>query len=175
MSRAILDLDERIRDETAALQNITDAQFKIINESIIALSETVEEEKISYLKGVVLATIQYDDYSSYESILISRIIRDISVEEIRFLVENLGYDTVNIYSWHDPENNSEKQEKDVDDLRLKISSENGLLVLPNEPKALVVSGLVNLGVLVPGQLALGVYMYRFADISTKLVALLRRR
>ncbi len=47
-----------------------------------------------------------------------------------------------------------------------------LLVLPDSPEAFVVNGLVILGVFRPAELSLGVHVYKFSNISVRLISLL---
>ena len=171
---ALAELHEQLSEQEEKLQKISDEQFKVIGECVQALNATVDAEKIKYLQSIASNSVEYGDYSSYESILLSRVIRDISVEEIHFLVENFSYETINIYSWHDSNDQSEEKAEELAKLRGRISEENGLLLLPDDPETLVANGLVSLGVLAPEQLSLGVYKYKYSDIAVKMIVLLRR-
>lgn len=170
---ALKELHKGLSDQQTKLEMLSDEQFKLIGECVKTLLATVDAEKIKYLQSIVLNTVHYGDYSSYESILMTRIIRDISVEEIHFLMSNFSYTTINVYSWFDSEDGTEEAAANLEKLKTKISEEKGLLLLPNEPASLVVNGLVSLGVLAPEQLSLGVHRYKYADIAVKLIVLLR--
>lgn len=167
------EIADKLSRQEGALEKLNDEQFKIIGECVLALNETVEREKIAYLQQIVDAAVDYGEYRSYESILLSRIIRDISGEEIKFLVENFSYATVNIFSWADAKDKSDKKLEELEQLRKRIAEENGLLLLPSDSKALVANGLLSLGVLVPDQLSLGVHKYKYSDIAFKLMVFLR--
>lgn len=170
---AFQDIEERLTGRIDEIQQPGDEQFKIISESLITISQTLEARKTEYLKSIAVSAVRYSDYSSYDSILLSRIIRDISAEELTFLLKNFAHTSFNIFSWYDEDDKSEEKLKDLRELRERISQEGGLLILQTEPEAPVANGLLNLGVLMPGKLALGVYKYRISGIAVKLIKLLR--
>lgn len=125
------------------------------------------------MKNAILKTISYKDYNSYESILLSRIVRDISAEEIKFIIDNYHYKTINIYSWYDHKDNTEEGVKKTRELNTRIKNEQGILFLPDSIEALIINGLVSLGVLAPDALATGIHKYKYTDITVKLLVLLR--
>lgn len=69
------------------LEKIKDSQYKIISESISCIYSTVDDEKTELLKRSVKNTLSYEEISNQESEKISKIIRDISVSEAKFIVE----------------------------------------------------------------------------------------
>lgn len=175
VNQAFVEINEKLEQEIESLKNINDEQYKIICETLGSLARTVELEKIEYLKTIVISSVSYSDYFGYESIQLSRIVRDISSQEIRFLIENFKYDSINVYSWNNTEDVFENsKEKELEDLRKRTSEKNGLLLLSGSEESAVVNGLVNLGVLNPGELSIGVHVYKYSKISVKLIALLSR-
>jgi len=121
-----------------------------------------------------LTSVKYDDFSSYDSIQLSRIIRDISAEEIEFQIENFSYKTINSYSWYNEKSDDDKRQEDLAKLQKRITDEKGLLLLPDSSEAHVANGLFNLGILMPEALSLGVHKYYYSNISVKLLVLLRK-
>ena len=69
------------------LEQITDAQYKIISESISCVHKCVDDKKIEYLKNTIKNALTSDKIKHEETEKISRIIRDISVTEANFIVE----------------------------------------------------------------------------------------
>lgn len=68
------------------LKNLTDAQYKIISESISCVHKCVDDEKIEYLKKAISNTFISDDFEHGETEKISGIIRNITAKEAKFLV-----------------------------------------------------------------------------------------
>lgn len=167
------EIEFELKKDIDLINKLNGEQFKIINELIITLNRTVDVDKIEYLKNAILKTVNYKDYSSYESILLSRIVRDISTEEIKFIIDNYHYKTINIYSWYDHKDNTEEGVKKTRELNTRIKNEQGILFLPDSIEALIINGLVSLGVLAPDALATGIHKYKYTDITVKLLVLLR--
>lgn len=136
-----------------ALRALTDAQFKLINEAILASLQTIQNEKLSLLRNVVRQSLDMQDIAPQEAILLSRIIRDISAEEVTFMMKSFSYDGVVLAE--------------------RYAVETNILSVPaNSRDALLVGGLLSIGVLTPGQPTLG-QILRFSGIVAKLIVLLR--
>jgi len=174
IDNALKELEVKLQPKIELLNAMNDNQYKIINEALSTISKTIESEKIEYLKKIIISSVEYSDYGDYESILISRIIRDITSEEIKFLIENFSYTSIEIYSWYKENDNSKENQKKLSDLRKKITKSGGVLILPNSQEAFVINGLANLGVFAPAELSLGFHVYKFSPISVKLIALLTK-
>ena len=113
------------------LEHISDQQYKLINEAILAIFQTTEEKKIEYLRNVVRNSIGLD-ISDHEASLISRIIRDMSASEAAFLIETGSYERISF-----------GESKAFDDRSYEVA--------PASKEGLVVNGLINLGLLTPGE------------------------
>lgn len=79
----------------AQLKALTDPQYKLLNEVVITLLQTTDEEKLALLKAAVSGVLT-EPVSSSDSYVLSRVLRDISVEEILFLKNNFRYTTVQV-------------------------------------------------------------------------------
>jgi hypothetical protein len=142
----------------AQIRDLTDEQYKIINEAVLATLTTTEAEKLSLLRNAVKNAITVVGIAPQESVLISRVIRDISAQEARFLVAAFGYESVEISG------SAEGAAPDRTVLR----------VLPDSVDALSVSGFVSLGLLAPPESSWdGIGRMRFTRIAAKVLALLR--
>jgi hypothetical protein len=136
----------------ATLRVVTDAQYKLINEAILASLQTTQVEKLGLLRNAVRQSLDLNDVEPQEAILLARILRDISAEEAMFVVRNFSYDGILIAP-------------------APVGEKNILCVPPESRDALIVGGLLSLGVITPGQPTLGQILY-FSGIVAKLIVLL---
>lgn len=150
----LLEISRVLEAHEEMLRNVSDAQYKLINEAILAALQTTQAEKLALLKRAVRRSLDLKDLEFQEAVSLSRIIRDISVEEVMFVVNNCSYHGISVAAPGTP-------------------AEDGILqVRPGSRDELLVSGLLSLGVLTPGQPTLG-QILGFSRITPKLVALLR--
>jgi len=87
-----------IESQSEKLKELTDDQYKLVNEAISAAFYTVDEQKLALLKNAVVTAIDEPDIAALASEALSRAIRDISAEEARFIVKNYGYSKLFIVS-----------------------------------------------------------------------------
>ncbi|CAK8725191.1 hypothetical protein KKHLCK_16095 [Candidatus Electrothrix laxa] len=92
---AIKDIEESINKQELRINELTDAQYKIIGDAINCILSTVDEEKIEYLKRAIRNSFKPETASELESEteVLSRTLRDISAEEAQFIV-NRAYKEV---------------------------------------------------------------------------------
>lgn len=153
---ALGEIDQLLREHEQALLSFSDAQYKLINEAILALLHTTAQEKMAYLKRVVQNAISMTAMDAQEAIVLSRVVRDISADEAKFLCANFGYERVQVASG-DPEH------------KMRV-----LNVKPGTPDALVVTGLVSLGILEAAEPTWDESgLLRYSKITAKLIALLQ--
>lgn len=151
MNMALDGLKDRIDD-------VSDSQYKLLNESILAALQTVDDVKLDYLRRVVRNTLKEPEIIPHEAQLLSRIIRDISADELHFIIENHSYSWVNFGTLTE-----DKFTKYVD----KMSEEGSVVV-----------GLINLGVITRGPsegLTNDMGGYIFSPIVPKLLRLVENR
>ena len=138
------------------LRTISDEQYKLINESILAALHTLDEKKLEYLRRIVRNGLDQTDLVPQEAAALSRIVRDISAEELQFLVEHANVRRIQV-----------AQEFVPDDDVLKIPS--------GSPQVLIVLGLIALGLLRPGEATWDDSdLYQFSSLKDKLLALVRQ-
>jgi hypothetical protein len=85
------ELNSVIESQSEKLKELTDDQYKLVNEAISAAFYTINEQKLMLLKNAVVIAINEPDIASTNSDALSRVIRDISSEEARFIVTNYHY------------------------------------------------------------------------------------
>jgi len=84
------DLQEQLNEERAALREMSDAQYRLVAGIVAVILETIDEEKLRFLKAAALNVAASDFHNTFEAQLFARILRDISAAEIRFLAELKG-------------------------------------------------------------------------------------
>lgn len=87
---ALSSVQEELTSLGASLIDLSDAQFKFINESVINILHSPDDNKIEYLKQGIRQSAAHDRLNLHEASLISRALRDITVEELSFLIECQG-------------------------------------------------------------------------------------
>ena len=141
-----------------AIATLSDAQFKLVNEAVLAVLSCTQESKLRYLKNVVQNTIGASSLSDQEAIALSRVVRDMSAEEAEMLLFAFSYERVRIG------HQASSVEGDGKTLRLTV----------NTSAAFSISGLLSLGVLSPGEDSWGGNgSLIFTGIAAKLIVLLR--
>jgi len=153
---ALSEIGSLLEAHDQALRNLTDAQYKLINETILAILHTTSDEKLSYLRRAVRNGLAMSEIQSEESVVLSRLIRDISAEEADFLVQNFSHERIQFGITSEP-------------------ATPGVFVLPEGGRnELIVSGLISLGLLIPaGPTIDDQGVMRFSNSVAKVLALLR--
>jgi hypothetical protein len=157
IEKAINELQLDLAEDRAKIENLTDAQFKFVNETISTFLQTMDEEKLSYLKCVIRACVNDPDMTHKEASIMSRIIRDISVDEIRLLASNSDAGGLVVSGDSEDETaNGARRNRAV----LQDTSDNRMLM----------SGLISLGLLELDDNVFG-NAYAFTPTVWKLLAL----
>ncbi len=153
VEKTIVEIEAKLRAHEDALQALSDDQFKLLNEIVIAVLQTTEDEKLTYLKQAI-------DHGLSEgvdlgcSVQLSRMLRDIAAAEVKFLIENFQYKRIVF----DANPDSEQE------LRVKRGS----------VQEIAVTGLIALGLIIPmGSTMNDMGKYRFSPLVAKLVVLVR--
>ncbi len=68
------------------LDKLEDAQYNLLNDVLSATLHTVSEQKLTYLRNAALNCLDSAPNDDYKAVVLGRIIRDVSVDEIRFLM-----------------------------------------------------------------------------------------
>jgi len=130
VENSLNEINAMLIEQQEYINNINDNQFKLINEVVLTTLQTVDENKIRYLKSVVKNIITGQAGNLDNATQLSRIIRDISEKEIGFLIKNREYKYITF----------DENTKAAEDLGLNPNSEDGVIV----------TGLISLGLIIPG-------------------------
>ena len=148
---ALNEVNSILEEHAVLIHNLSDSQYKIINESILTILQTTQQRKIEYLKKSIKNNIKEEKVPLPFSTQIARILRDISAEELSFLLEHSKY--FRLVFDQEPMTDQE--------IKIETQSEQGLLV----------SGLISMGLIISGSSTyddLG--RYQFSPIVDKLLA-----
>lgn len=159
VEKALSEINQVLQDHGAEIRALNDEQYKIINETVLALLQTTHTEKLKYLRSAIENVLTMPEFLPEEAVILSRIVRDISAEEAAFLLRTFTHAGILLFAL------KEGQE----------ASDNVLYVDPKSKDALIVSGLLALGLLVPGETTYGgPNILRFSGVVAKLIVLLRK-
>jgi len=151
------DINRTLTEHQEALRELTDAQFKLLNEAILVVLHTTDEEKLAYLRRVVRNSLDHQDIVPLEAVVLSRIVRDISAAELDFVVRNSHFERV----WLNTTVNEDDAHKVI-------------TIDPSSPDAIIVTGLVSLGILLSASSSYaGLGMLSWSPITAKLLSILR--
>ena len=87
---AIKEIDSRLSRIENIQTSLTDAQYKLINEMVLSIFNTPDDEKLKYIKGVIYNTPYNQTLTLHEATVISRILNQSSIGELTFLIEFYG-------------------------------------------------------------------------------------
>lgn len=153
---ALASIDQTLKDHSSQLAGLTDEQYKLVNETILAVLHTTSEQKLSYLRIAVRNALALNDLLPQESVVLGRIVRDISGEEAAFLLANFEYERVQLAKTSGPH------------------EQRVLTVDPDSRAGLVAVGLISLGLLAPAEPTFDDSgLLRFSSIVATLMVLLR--
>ena len=81
-------VSEHMTKSPEKMNNLSESQFKIVQESLAAALYTIEEAKLDYLKMAIFTNIDNETVPPPFASAVSRALRDISVKELKFLIEH---------------------------------------------------------------------------------------
>lgn len=112
------------------LDTLTDPQYKLMNEIVLAVLQNTEDEKVEYLRRAMIAGLEHSEISHTIVAQVSRALRDMTAGELAFVVANSNQ-TIMI----GPISGSNEPHVKIIDR--------------NSDEMVFVSGLMGLGVLIP--------------------------
>lgn len=157
VGKALSDLEDRLAAHEEQVRNLSDAQFKLVSEVTSTLLHTNSEQKIDYLKNAVINGVGAFSVEDHEVSVISRSLRDISLDEMRYLIFVVEYQEVIVVPGEDGAG-------EEDDKKMCLSA--------NDPVVQLVSGLNNLGLIATTSSGYGgTINYRILPVAKELVRL----
>ncbi len=154
LEKMMQELEAVLERQSEQIESLTDDQYKVVNEAISAAFYTINEDKLEFLKRTIMNSINEPDLVASASDLLSRIVRDISADEARFVVQNASYKSIAVM---------EPPRKLDGVLFLKRGS----------VEETILSGLINLGLVYLQTNRAGMIDYEWSPLVPKLIALLK--
>lgn len=130
VEKALERINATISAHPRKLHTLTDPQYKLMNEVVLAVLQNTEEEKIEYLHRAMIAGLERSEISHTISAQISRALRDMTAGELAFVIAH-----------------SEKAIM-IGPVSGDLAS-NIALIDRNSEDMIYVSGLMGLGILTP--------------------------
>jgi hypothetical protein len=147
------DLNQSLEGVEKRLDKMSDNQFQFIADTVNTILHTTNDKKIELLKKAIYRSLEAEGIQTEEVTQLSRLLRDISVDEAKLLVDCIDYRTIFI---------DFEKEGNEDYTIKKDSSEYEVL-----------GGLVTLGLVHFSSRYADVDAYYFSDLAHKLVDILR--
>lgn len=152
VEKMLSDLAKAVSDLGINMQAISDDQYKLAGECVVAALSTIDQAKLDYIQSAVLGTLRKPEVSLSNSDALARLIRDISAAEVVFLLTAFQYEGISI--------DAEQQ-----------SMPGRLFVQPNSPEELLIGGLIRLGLLYTRSATYDAMMYEWSPLTAKFIAL----
>lgn len=155
MRQNLLAMEQVLIQHRAELERLSDEKYAFINEVVLAAMGSTNDTKLAYLRNAVQNVLSLPELPPQEAVVLGRVVRDMSADEARFLMDHHGVQRISI---------------GVADLTSTLDHH---CVDPDSNEALCVYGLLSLGVLTPGEATYDTMgMLGFSKLVPKLVALL---
>jgi hypothetical protein len=166
IEEALNAIDSQLLAHAIALRNMSDSQYKVINESVLCLLHTTCNDKVEFLRTVITNSLTQAqvELTSHEAVQLSRLIRDLSAQEAIFLINTFQYEAIYLLANSETADEVVRNPHYADILFLKINSKEGLLA----------TSLASLGLLARcGHRIMDNGLLKYMPISAKLIALLK--
>ena len=155
MNQNLQAMEQVLIQHGAELERLSDEQYALINEVVLAAMGSTNDTKLAYLRNAVQNVLSLPELRPQEVVVLGRVVRDMSADEARFLMDHQGVERISI------------------GLSDATSTPDHHNVDPDSDEALCVYGLLSLGVLTPGEAMYDTMgLLGFSRLAPKLVALL---
>ncbi len=135
------------------LKHLSDDQYKVVNEAISAAFYTINQDKLDLLKRAAANALLDGEAVSQVSDALSRAIRDMSAAEASFIMRNFKYEMLII------------TDTEV--------TEGAIAIRPRSNDEIILSGLINLGLLYSRQPRWDIVAYEWSPLVVKLIRLIK--
>lgn len=155
IARNLAAIEQVLIQHEDKLERLSDERYALINEVVLAAMGSTNDTKLAYLRNAVQNVLSLPELLPQEAVVLGRVVRDMSADEARFLMDHQGAGRISIGG------------ADI------TSALDHYCVDPDSNEALCVYGLLSLGVLTPGEAMYDTMgMLGFSRLAPKLVALL---
>ncbi len=164
---AIAEINQQLAAQGDKLRQMSDAQYKLINETVLTVFHTTCDEKVKYLKTVINNSLNLDDLKLHDATELARLLRDISAAEVDFLIRYFHHENVMIIL--------PSQAMLKDSYGNEPHYESVLFLDMHSNEGRVALGLSSLGIVArAGERVMDNSLLKFMPITAKLIALLQK-
>lgn len=157
-SRAIGDLNRRLElFPVEVLKNISDEQYQFASEAVGHMLSTVKQEKLVYLQNAIINNIEDESIARETGEMLSRLIRDISLGELKALLYHFQFEGIFI----------------AEETPESALPPNTHCVVAATSEARTIEGLIQLGLLQSHAANWDMTRYQWNPIAAKLIALVK--
>ncbi|MDX1462199.1 MAG: hypothetical protein R3359_04015 [Marinirhabdus sp.] len=157
VEKALEDLNVRLSEYENQIQNMTDNQYKLIGEIVSSIMQCTSEPKIELLKNAAVGCLQIKQVEDHEASVLSRILRDITILEYKFLITLSKFSEIVVRS------------SPLENFKLR---EGMVEFKPKSPEAQLLNNLERLNLLRTVISGFGVDIYfEYSPVAHKLLAL----
>jgi hypothetical protein len=161
LERMFAELNALTAEHSERLKELSDDQYKVVNEAISAAFYTTEEAKLDLLKRAAANAVADADAVSGVSDALSRVVRDISAAEAAFVIRNFNCELLVV------------ADGPTEMPRTLIDMPRTLGIKPHSTDEIILSGLINLGLLYSKTSRWGLVAFEWSPLVVKLIRLLK--
>ncbi len=93
LEKAINEIEALLASQQEKIDGLTDSQLQLIGNSSMVMFQTFSDDKVDLLRNSIINTVFERDIAEHESIVLSRVLRDLSCWEFMFLVSMTKHKT----------------------------------------------------------------------------------
>lgn len=86
VKKALAQIENTLKAHQYRLDALTDPQYKLMNEIVLAVLQNTEDEKIKYLHRAIIAGLEHNEISHTIATQVSRALRDMTAGELAFVI-----------------------------------------------------------------------------------------
>ncbi len=156
IEEAITEIEHILKQNENEIKNLTDAQFQLMSDLSNTIYQSYDHEKIKLLRNSIINTVYENDILEHESVVLSRVLRDISCWEFKFLISLLEYKEITV----------------MDNINEQFTPRpNQKMIVPNSNDDQMLKNLANYNLVKDDITGFGaVLFYSITPIGSKLIA-----
>lgn len=86
VKNALKHIENTLKAHQRRLDSLTDPQYKLMNEIVLAVLQNTEDEKVEYLRRAMIAGLEHSEISHTIAAQVSRALRDMTAGELAFVI-----------------------------------------------------------------------------------------
>jgi hypothetical protein len=154
LERMFAELNAITAAHSKKFKELSDDQYKVVNEAISAAFYTINQDKLDLLKRAAANALLDGEAVSQVSDALSRAIRDMSAAEAAFITQNFKYEMFIV----------------TDDTEVM---KGAMAIRPRSEEEIMLSGLINLGLLYSKAPRWDIVAFEWSPLVVKLIRLIK--